>query len=567
MKVLKKIWEIICILGIVWGGATAIIVYYVQYRIYAIDSRGIFRPDTGTIFMLTIMTMVYVFLKNSLHFGNGEQIGLLTFLKPADNQPNSMSAKKQKAQNPDIPDELLSDRAEGVILGNYKNKYVRYIIKSGHIMHTLITGSVGAGKSTILKSTIIAYLGEKKCTTKNGKTGYKKPDVAMFVVDVKPELYEDTTNYKCPYTRCINPEDRNSFGWDVYYAIDDDTSEDQVVEQLDIIANALIQEQKNSKNSFFSDSGKNIFVGILLYTIKKGMSFMEGLEYLMSDSLDNILKEVIEKSGDKPNYHRVKSLLRPYMGKEENEGMQNIDLTIRQNLKPFLSDSFKWLLGDNPKKCSPLDLEKRISIYLCLKDSKLGSYSILMRLITMQLVKHGTERDPKAHALIYVLDECPRLGTTILRELTDFMALSRGFNVACILLAQSINQFHTKLSREETETLMEICRIIGVLSCKSREQADILAGWAGTYLEKKTSYSHKSQKDINSFNVSFDEKPILNASDLMHLVNKKEILLFIDGYFYKASAEKARYYNIPALNKMAERNIRINSKKQKTERR
>ena len=562
MRIVKKIWEILCIFGIVWGILTAVVIYYIQYSIYSIESRGQFKPDMKTIMLLSVFVMGYVFLNNTLHFGSREEIGLFTFLKNPDNQPNSVSEKRKKAQNPQIPRELLSDKPEGIILGKFKNKYVRFLIKTGVIMHILILGSVGTGKSTLLIASLISYLYSDFMLTKNKKRKYIKPNVAMFVLDIKPELYNAVSNMKCPYVRAINPEDRDSWGWNVYYALNKNSTEDQIVEQLDIISLALISEQKGSKNgSFFADTARNVFVGIMLYAYKKGMSFMESLDYLMDDSLDDVLNEIIEKIDGKPNYKRVRSLLKPYIGKGNNEALQNVEMTIRQGLKPFLSEKVRWLLNDNPKKCSPLDLEKRISLFLCLKDSQMASYDVLMRLIIMQLVKHGTNRKPDSHALIYVIDEAPRLGGTVLKEITNFMALSRGFNVACVLLAQSINQFYKEMSPEETETLMEICRIIGVLSCKSKKQADLLAGWAGTYLEKKTSYSHKSQKDINNFNVSYDEKPILNASDMMHLMDKKEILLFVDGDFYKANAEQARYYKIPEFNRIAERNKRINSRK------
>lgn len=560
MKIIKKIWFLLCITGVPWFLTTVVAIHEILYQIYCNDPRGRFSPDTNMIIYLSLATSFLIMLRNLQHISAGDEVGLFTWMRPVDYQQDTASEKKKNAQNPKIPGELLSAKPEGLILGKYKNNFVRFYIKSGQIMHALILGSVGTGKSTLLITSLIGYLKERPQKTKSGNIGYAKPDVAMFVVDIKPELYNAATNKKYPYTRTINPENRKSFGWNVYYNINLNSPEDKIVEELDIIAKALIPEQKNSKNSFFSESGSNILVAILLYTFKKGMNFMEGLEYLMSDSLDNVLKEIMERVEGNPNYIRVKRTLTPYLGKKDNEGLQNIEMTIRQNLKPFLSDTFRWLLNDNPKKSSPLDLEKRISIFLCLKDSKMNSYSVLMRLITMQLVSHGTQRDSSSHALMYVIDESPRLGGKVLKELTNFMALSRSFNVSCILLAQSITQFYTELSQEETETLMEICRILGVLSCKSKKQADLLSSWAGTYFEKKTSYSHKSQKNINGYNTSYEEKPIINASDLMHLMDKKEILLFIDGNFYKANAEKARYYLIPEFKKISERNKHINGK-------
>ena len=564
MKTIKKVWELTCIAAIPWMILLWGFIYSVSYQLH-LNRTDKFDPNYKMIGFVSIFVSLLIMMQNLHHKYAGEEVGMLTWLQPIEIQGNGGSSKKRRAQNPKIPDELLSDKPEGFILGKCKNKFVRFFIKSGQIMHGLILGSVGTGKSTLLISSIISYLNKTDFEI-NKKEEIDKPDVAMFVVDIKPELFNVATNSKNPYVCAVNPEDRDSYGWDVYYAINDDTPEDQVVEQLDIISIALITVSKDNKNgAFFSETARNVFVGIMLFAHEFGMNFMESLEYLMSDSLDNILKEIMQKTQGKPNYRRVRSLLKPYVGKNDNEGLQNVEMTMRQNLKPFLSDNFRWLLGDNPKKTSPLDLEKRISIFLCLMDSKMDSYSVLMRLITMQLVKHGTQRNPNSHALMYVIDESPRLGGDVLRQITNFMALSRGFNVACILLAQSINQFYTELSAAETETLMEICRIIGVLSCKSKKQADILAGWAGTYLEKKTSYSHKAQKNVNNYNISYDEKPIFNASDLMHLMDKKEILLFVDGDFYKANAEQARYYKIPEFNRIAERNKKINGRTQKGE--
>lgn len=156
--------------------------------------------------------------------------------------------------------------------------------------------------------------------------------------------------------------------------------------------------------------------------------------------------------------------------------------------------------------------------------------------------------------LTLIIDEAARLGAI---NWTDFLATSRSHQISTILAFQGISQMQKVWGKEDAKTLTELCRVIVTLSCADPDMAKILSDWAGEYKEEKRS-SNSGGKNDGTYSVSFEDKKILTQADIMNLQDKKEAIAFVKGKYMRMDVEKARYYNIPDLNRISESCLNIN---------
>ena len=165
---------------------------------------------------------------DEIHIGDG--LVLETGLKKE-------SPQKRIAMYPKVPPKLLSKEPEGIILGKYKNQYVRVPLKD--IYHYCILGGTGVGKSSgvLLNSLLANFAG--------GKNGF-----TSFSIDIKGELHEVSSPMFNPDVIVVDPENRDSCGWDVYYRLHNHPSNDLILAAIEEISEGLIVST-NSKDFFF----------------------------------------------------------------------------------------------------------------------------------------------------------------------------------------------------------------------------------------------------------------------------------------------------------------------------
>ena len=476
------------------------------------------------------------------------KIGLFTWLEKYKYEPPESSSRKRKAQYPDIDSELLSDIPDGLVLGRKGKQFVRVPLKRGNILNAIIMGSTGCGKSVLLLTMLIYQLHHKP------KKNESFEPMVFFALDIKPELAKKSCVIKGnKKVHVMNPLDRSSYGWDVYYHLKPNSTDDEIFSELDLISRALIDAGKSEKNEFFYQSGRNITTGVLFYTYKIGRSFMQGIEYLLDGDLSTVVKKTLEKVEEKADSRMVRTLLSPYADKS-GEAFQGIELAVRESMAIFVRQNVKFFFDGNPRKASPLDLEKKITIFFSIHENLLEEYKTILRLTTMQVMEHCKERPENAHMLTLIIDEAARLGAI---NWTDFLATSRSHQISTILAFQGISQMQKVWGKEDAKTLTELCRVIVTLSCSDPDMAKLLGEWAGEYKEEKRS-TNNGGKNEGSYSTSYEDKKILTQSDIMSLQDCKEAIAFVKGKYMRMDVEKARYYNIPDLNRISESCLNIN---------
>ena len=471
-------------------------------------------------------------------------MGWLTWMEPLRYEPPEESARRYKAQHPVVDAEFLSDEPTGLVLGTQGKKYVRVPISKGNIQNAIIMGAPGCGKSVLLLSTLINQLNVVP----------EDERMTFFAIDIKPELAKKSVAYRGnPRVKVMNPMDRTTYGWNPYYNLSSDSSDDDVMAELDIIANALIHSGKDNKNEFFYESARTVMKAILFWTYKQGYSFIQGLNYLMEDDIAGCIIKVLDAVEGKPELISVSRLLKSYAAKD-SEAFQGIELTFKQSLSCFTTQTVQFFLDGNLRKASPNDLEEHISVFFSIPETKIEEYQCLLRLVTMQIMKHCSGRSEDSHMLTLVIDEAARLGSI---NWTSFLSTSRSRQCATILAFQSLSQMQTCWSKEEAKSLIELCRVIAVLSCTDVDTANMLSNWVGTYKEEKLSHN-EGGKNKGTYSRSYEDKKILEPSDIMTLQDSNEVILFIKGKYYRCDVSGARYFNIKELNEISQQCVAAN---------
>lgn len=441
------------------------------------------------------------------------------------------SPQKRIAMYPKVPPSLLSKEPEGIILGKYKNRYVR--IPLSDIYHFCILGASGSGKtSTVLLDTLLA----------NFATG--RNDFQTFCIDLKGEIHEKSTYAYDENVLVCNPSDRTSCGWDAYYRLHDNPSDDLVIEAIEEISQSLIIST-NPKDNFFIENARTMFTGLLIYYFKQGENFIDSVNKILETETKSLIAEIIENSEPSDLHYKY---LAKFAGRK-NESIEDCMSEMTTSLSVFGSKSdIKFMFRDNYHKASPYSFSEGKSIFLAIPEHMLESCKTIMRLITVQTLKEMERRsEEETTPILLIIDEFARLGR--MEGIFNALATLRSKKVSVMLAFQSLAQCEVIYSKEETRVLTENCRVKVVCECADGETSKTISGWCGKYRDKKENLTggknrHKSY--------TYEDKPIVEADDLIRLVKKEEEILVISGVGY-LRPKKCYYFKDPKLKALADK--------------
>jgi len=461
------------------------------------------------------------------------------------------SRERKKAMFPFIKRDLLFNEPTGLVLGcvgwgRFK-KYVCINPKDKQIAnHLSIIGTSSAGKSSgpILTSLIPNFMKDDEI-----------PALTYLVVDCKPELAKLSIK-NSQYTKIINPRDRSEWGWDLYWAIDENSTEDEIYDVIKSIVEVLIPEV-NEQNAFFVNNARNIMCGVLMFEFvmfKRG--FIESIRILLQEDLTEYIKRIKHMVNERS---RIYMLLAEFGNtSDKSNALNDIRKTVKEHCDVFIKDDVNWFLDDkvNHRRCSPLDLEIGTSLFLSIPREDLKRYGVLFRLIIAQCMESLSRRkedDPNLRPVVLILDELVNLGSKIPNYCSN-LGFIRSKKVTCVSVFQQYSQLQALYGKEEARTILNIGHIL-VLSTEDTELGKIFSDKAGEFLEKKIEYKKKgtllkSRLDTDSVSTT-KERRIRVMDDLTSLVPRFEAIAFIQGSTYYRFL-KCRYYLEPELKKRAE---------------
>ena len=521
-NLLKRIYKVIAFTGL-----------YLVPLLLILIPHAIPSISTKQLIMLNVILVVWTSFNNfwtvACEGKRFDEIGIGDGLIPETGLKKE-SPQKRIAMYPKVPPFLLSKEPEGIILGSYKNRYVR--IPTNEIYHYCILGGSGSGKtSTVLLDTLLA----------NFATG--KNEFQTFCIDIKGEIHEKSTYAYDESVLVCNPTDRTSYGWDAYYRLHDNPSSDLVIETIEEISQALIIST-NPKDSFFVENARSMFTGLLLYYYKQDESFIDSVNKILESEIKSLIGEIVKDSEPSDLHYKY---LAKFAGKDA-ESVEDCMVEMTTSLSVFSKSDIKFMFRDNYQKASPYSFQDGKSIFLAIPEHMLESYKAIMRLCTVQTLKEMERRsEEEIMPILLIIDEFARLGR--MEGIFNALATLRSKKVSVMLAFQSLAQCEVIYSKEETRVLMENCRVKVICEVSDPNSAKAVQDWCGKYKEKKETLNggknrHKSY--------TYEDKPIVEPSDLITLVKKEEVILVVSGVGY-LRPKKCYYFKDPKLKALADK--------------
>ena len=123
---------------------------------------------------------------------------------------------------------------------------------------------------------------------------------------------------------------------------------------------------------------------------------------------------------------------------------------------------------------------------------------------------------------------------------------------------QDLSQLDTVYGKDVARTILNLCEVTCILSCRDNASAKTISEWAGSYFEHRFSYTRSGILSIpdGKETISQAERKVIDPSDLMRLQEKGEEILFIKGACY--CTKKIAYYKDKILAPEADRIARAN---------
>ena len=478
---------------------------------------------------LSLLPAFYIYMSNNIaRSGGKKKFGLLDAF---DGKPEPYySTKKQVAMYPEVPEQLIAgSRPLGIVLGKYHGKYVcRPVEQDGHY---LIVGGSGSGKSSSL---IVPTL-------------LINNDVPAFVLDIKGELSRLAEKKGDARVHIFNPNDRRSYGYDPFYNLKKESTEQEILETMQMVTFSLISLSANVKDPFWKTSARNMLCGLMIYHYKQGKNnLVDIMDAILGRSIKASIQEIM--TGSDPTTAEYRYLVA--FSDMAEETLSGVYAEMASNIIVFANDQdIRYALKHNSLKCSPVGLENGNSIYVVIREDKLTAYNQVLQLIINQTLNALEKRPEKSAPILFLIDELPRiLSAGKIERLLDASRTLRSRNVRLILVTQSVEALMTVYSENEVVDLISNCNYKIILDASSQKTQHTISEWCGNYKEKKKIWNEAGTKQKTG--ISFEEKPIVEGSDLMTLAQTGEAILVCPyGYF---RIQKTPYYKDKILKKLAD---------------
>ncbi len=512
---------------------SGIILFPVTFLVltYLLNTFGIRIDEPILIPLLSLLPTVYTWSINTVAYRNGKrEFGIFDAFNWR-RDPYAQQSFKQKAMRPEIPGALKSKKPLGIIIGRSGSRYVVNDPKGDGAHHTLVVGTTGCGKtSTVILPTVLV--------TK---------EMAKLVVDIKGEISEKGEYLDDPKVQIIDPTDKSTFGYDPLYKLKSKASEQEIMDILSEIMYSIMPINAAEKNPFWSNSARDMFMGLSMFYIKSGITDLisivdEILQKPIADAVEAVMNEADNTSSE------YKYMVK-FNGMAE-ETLSGVYAQLSNSITLFSNDyNIRHCLSENPLKTDPSALNKGKSIYLVIKEEKLSQYATLLHMIINQTISEMELRSEKTDPCLLIIDELARITSTgKIHKISDGLATLRSRNVSMLLVTQSIEALENAYSKSEVSAIMTNMPYKVILQASSSETQRDIIGWCGKYKEYKESYSRGGKSQSHS--TSYEEKDIVNGADLMALPMSGDAIL-ISPFGYNR-VRKCPYYKDKTLSKRAQ---------------
>ena len=348
--------------------------------------------------------------------------------------------KARFANLKDIQQEKL-DAPKGVVIGKYKDQFLRL----GGYEFVLLAAPTRTGKGV----------------------GFCIPNLLQFqesvvVLDIKGENYNLSSEFRRRYLGneifYFNPFSETTHRWNPLTYI----SKDPNFRTNDLMALAAIIYPANEKDPFWSDSARNLFVGLGLLVLETPELPQTIGEILRQGSgkgypVDNYLKHVmaVRAAGERPLSNACRDSLGRFL--------DNAETTLKSIVGSFSAPLavFGNPVIDKATSGDDFDLrdvrKKKMSVYLHIPAGEILQASFIVNLFFSQLINENVKELPEQNpALKYqcllLLDEFTAMGkVAIIAKGVGYMA---GYNMRLAIIIQDKTQLEAVYGKEDAHNIV-----------------------------------------------------------------------------------------------------------------
>lgn len=540
MDQLKKYWDWLKYTGLWLPPPLTMLIGLITYYCYC--PINVIIGSMVCALLLGMAISLWIWSQNSI----AKQNGLTDYpLIPyhTDQNPYYQVSYRTQALNKKPDKRLLCKDPQGIILGKADNKYLSILpgITPG-ATHTLVLGTSGSGKtSSVLLSTLLAR-------------HINKEKYAFLLVDVKGELLQKGFSPD-DKVAVFNPRRRDLCGFDFLYDVNEKSTESEVIEALRRVIYSLIP-LIHTGEEFWPIAARTVLLGLFLFAweYQQCYTIPQLVDFALSKNLNTLISDIMAEAEDNSVVTR---LLSPYGGDcVAEETLGSISSNIGNALQLFSSDAnLRYLTREAPKKITPELLEKGISIDLLIEDRDLETYAPILSLAVATCITYlssparekAVAQDPLHSQVVFMLDELGRIPEV--QGLPSILQIgrSRGCTVLGCLQSWSSAEDHYG-EKVASDMLTNFSYRVFLQAQPESKDVEMAVKAFGKFNEKKKSVSTGKNK---SYSYQFEEKDILQASDLLTLPDKNKVVILSPYGAYMLS--RCQYFRDTRLRKIADR--------------
>ena len=446
------------------------------------------------------------------------------------NQLTDRSREQKAAQNKRVPKEYLSSTPSDLTLGKYGSQYVilRFLESPEH---QFIFGAPGSRKTSLMLNALIWFFNYAK----NGLT-------SALVVDPKPELSRKSVYEDRDDVIIINPSESGGFGFDIWYGLSQNSSDDSLFSRANVITRAIVPELSGD-NRHFSTIAQDILSSFLVYFFRKEMSAGKALFTIKNTEIQNLIAEICADDDMQKSHPTIIGNIVDYVD-DSSEAFKSFSSTLKENLTIFNKETVQECLSSN-LMASPTDLINRKSIFLAIQDSLVTEYKFIFGLIMELCIDYLMSIDES------MLSGCPPVwiladeaGTIHIPSLHNAISRGRSKHIQVSVIAQNVSQLKELYGRNTANSIYSGCKTKIVLSYDD-EKADEISSIIGDYRETKVS-THQSgigAAPPDSTNTSIEYRRIITKSDIYSLEKDNKVIILNRGEWLYVN--KCTYKDIP----------------------
>lgn len=540
MDQLKKYWDWLKYTGLWLPPPLTMLIGLITYYCYC--PINVIIGSMVCALLLGMAISLWIWSQNSI----AKQNGLTDYpLIPyhTDQNPYYQVSYRTQALNKKPDKRLLCKDPQGIILGKADNKYLSILpgITPG-ATHTLVLGTSGSGKTpSVLLSTLLAR-------------HINKEKYAFLLADVKGELLQKGFSPD-DKVAVFNPRRRDLCGFDFLYDVNEKSTESEVIEALRRVIYSLIP-LIHTGEEFWPIAARTVLLGLFLFAweYQQCYTIPQLVDFALSKNLNTLISDIMAEAEDNSVVTR---LLSPYGGDcVAEETLGSISSNIGNALQLFSSDAnLRYLTREAPKKITPELLEKGISIDLLIEDRDLETYAPILSLAVATCITYlssparekAVAQDPLHSQVVFMLDELGRIPEV--QGLPSILQIgrSRGCTVLGCLQSWSSAEDHYG-EKVASDMLTNFSYRVFLQAQPESKDVEMAVKAFGKFNEKKKSVSTGKNK---SYSYQFEEKDILQASDLLTLPDKNKVVILSPYGAYMLS--RCQYFRDTRLRKIADR--------------